>query len=119
MVPRRNIWGTKASGEQGTMASNVAVRRAPWREKVLRVAARSGGMIAGIALVAAALLMALAMLSYHRADSALNTVSGGAPLNWIGTLPADSVCSHSVETWNEYVVLFVLGSNLRVGVSRT
>jgi S-DNA-T family DNA segregation ATPase FtsK/SpoIIIE len=67
------------------MASSAAMRSAPWREKVLRVMARSGGMIAGLALIAAALLLALAMVSYRRSDSALNTVSGGATLNWIGT----------------------------------
>src|SRR5450755_588623 len=37
------------------------------------------------------------------------------PLNWIGTLPADSVCSHCVETLNEYVVALVFGSIFRVG----
>ncbi len=67
------------------MASNVAVRRAPWREKVLRAAARSGGVVAGIALIAAAILMALALISYRRSDSALNTISGGPVQNWIGT----------------------------------
>jgi len=66
------------------MASNVAVRRAPWREKLLRVAARSGGMIAGIALILLAVLLVLALVSYRRSDSALNTVAGGPTLNWIG-----------------------------------
>jgi S-DNA-T family DNA segregation ATPase FtsK/SpoIIIE len=41
-------------------------------------------MIAGFALIAAAVLLALAMVSYRRSDSALNTVSGSATLNWIG-----------------------------------
>ncbi|HLZ79799.1 MAG TPA: DNA translocase FtsK 4TM domain-containing protein, partial [Sphingomonas sp.] len=67
------------------MASKVAVRRAPWREKILRIAARSGGMIAGFALIAAALLLAVALASYHRSDSALNTVAGGVPQNWLAT----------------------------------
>ena len=67
------------------MASNVAVRRAPWRERVLRAAARSGGVVAGIALIAAAILMALALVSYRRSDSALNTIAGGPVQNWIGT----------------------------------
>src|SRR5262249_1410244 len=74
----------EASGEQGTMASNVAVRRAPWRERVLRVAARSGGLIAGFALIATAILLAVALTSYHRSHSALNTLSGGAPQNLLG-----------------------------------
>ncbi|WBO22567.1 FtsK/SpoIIIE family DNA translocase [Sphingomonas abietis] len=70
------------------MAGSVAVRAAPWREKVVRVLARSSGVIAGVALVAVALLLAVALASYHRSDSAINTVSGGLTLNWIGPIGA-------------------------------
>jgi S-DNA-T family DNA segregation ATPase FtsK/SpoIIIE len=70
------------------MAGSVAVRQAPWREKMAQAVARSGGVIIGLALIAGALLLAVALASYHRADSALNTVSGGQTLNWIGSVGA-------------------------------
>ncbi len=66
------------------MASKVAVRGAPWRERIVSAVARSGGIVAGIALILAAILFAVALATYHRSDSALNTVAGGPPLNWIG-----------------------------------
>ena len=85
----RNIWGTYGpSGELVGMAGSVAVRQAPWREKIAQAIARSSSMIIGLALIAAALLLATALASYHRADSALNTVSGGQTLNWIGPIGA-------------------------------
>jgi len=70
------------------MAGSVAVRQAPWREKMAQAIARSGGVIIGLALVVGALLLAVALASYHRSDSALNTVSGGQTLNWIGPVGA-------------------------------
>jgi S-DNA-T family DNA segregation ATPase FtsK/SpoIIIE len=70
------------------MASSVAVGAGPWREKIAQGLARSGGVILGVALIAAALLLAIALASYHRADSAINTVSGGQTLNWIGPIGA-------------------------------
>ncbi|PXA84378.1 cell division protein FtsK [Nostoc sp. 3335mG] len=70
------------------MAGSVAVRQAPWREKLAQAITRSSSMIIGAALVVAALLLAVSLASYHRADSALNTVSGGATLNWIGPIGA-------------------------------
>jgi DNA segregation ATPase FtsK/SpoIIIE, S-DNA-T family len=71
------------------MAASVAMRGGtPWREKVARALSRSGGIAIGVGLVAASVLLALAMISYHRADSAINTVSGGATLNWLGAAGA-------------------------------
>jgi S-DNA-T family DNA segregation ATPase FtsK/SpoIIIE len=66
------------------MAGSVAVRAAPWRERVAQGIARSGGMIVGVALVACALLLAIALATYHRSDPAINTASAGPPLNWLG-----------------------------------
>jgi len=66
------------------MASNVAVRGAPWRERIVSAVMRSSGIVAGIALILAAILFAVALATYHRSDPALNTVAGGPPLNWIG-----------------------------------
>jgi S-DNA-T family DNA segregation ATPase FtsK/SpoIIIE len=66
------------------MASKIAVHGAPWRERIVLAVTRSGGIVAGIALILAALLFAVALATYHRSDPALNTVAGGPPLNWIG-----------------------------------
>nr|WP_254447710.1 DNA translocase FtsK 4TM domain-containing protein [Sphingomonas sp. ID1715] len=41
-------------------------------------------MAGAIALAAGAFLLALALVSYHPSDSAINTAAGGAPQNWVG-----------------------------------
>src|SRR3569623_1002070 len=64
------------------MASRA--RPALWRETVKAGAARSGQLIAALALYAAALLMAIALASYHSGDPSFNTASGGPALNWLG-----------------------------------
>ena len=59
--------------------------RAPaWRERLTQAGARGGGIAWGVALIAAAIMLALALASYHRADAALNTAAGGPTLNWMG-----------------------------------
>lgn len=55
-----------------------------WRETVKAGAVRSGALIAAIALFVATLLMALALVSYHASDPALNTASGAYPANFVG-----------------------------------
>ena len=64
------------------MASRA--RPALWRETVKAGAARSGQLIAALGLYAAALLMAIALASYHSGDPSFNTASGGPALNWLG-----------------------------------
>jgi len=64
------------------MASRA--RPALWRETVKAGAARSGQLIAALALYAAAALMAIALASYHSGDPSFNTASGGPALNWLG-----------------------------------
>ena len=64
------------------MASRV--QPALWRETVKAGAVRSGALIAAIALFVATLLMALALVSYHASDPALNTASGAYPANFVG-----------------------------------
>jgi S-DNA-T family DNA segregation ATPase FtsK/SpoIIIE len=64
------------------MASRA--RPALWRETVKAGAARSGQLIAALALYAAAGLMAIALASYHSGDPSFNTASGGPALNWLG-----------------------------------
>ena len=64
------------------MASRA--RPALWRETVKAGAARSGQLIAALALYAATALMAIALVSYHSGDPSFNTASGGPALNWLG-----------------------------------
>jgi S-DNA-T family DNA segregation ATPase FtsK/SpoIIIE len=66
------------------MASNVAARGAPWRDRLARGLARSGGVAAGVALIAVAILIVLALVSYRRSDPAINTDAGGPAMNWLG-----------------------------------
>ncbi len=55
-----------------------------WRETVKAGAVRSGAVIAAVALMLAALVMALALASYHAGDPAMNTASGGPAENLLG-----------------------------------
>jgi len=64
------------------MASRA--RPALWRETVKAGAARSGQLLAALALYTAAALMAIALASYHSGDPSFNTASGGPALNWLG-----------------------------------
>ncbi|MDQ2878525.1 MAG: DNA translocase FtsK 4TM domain-containing protein [Pseudomonadota bacterium] len=65
------------------MASRA--RPALWRETVKAGATRSGVLIAALALVLAALLMTLAVATYHSGDASFDTAAGSAPENWLGT----------------------------------
>lgn len=56
-----------------------------WRETVKAGAARSGALIGAIAIVAAAILVLIALVTYHPGDPSLNTASGGPAENWLGT----------------------------------
>jgi DNA segregation ATPase FtsK/SpoIIIE, S-DNA-T family len=55
-----------------------------WRETVKAGAVRSGALVTSLVLFLAALLMTLALASYHASDAALNTASGEAPANLAG-----------------------------------
>ncbi|MBA3897650.1 MAG: DNA translocase FtsK 4TM domain-containing protein, partial [Sphingomonadaceae bacterium] len=67
------------------MASRAVSARAPaWRETVRRGALRSGAIVGAIALLAATLIVALALVSYHPSDPSMNTAAGGPAANWIG-----------------------------------
>ncbi len=55
-----------------------------WRETMKAGAVRSGALIASAALFAVTSLLALALASYHPADPAINTASGGAAANLVG-----------------------------------
>ena len=56
-----------------------------WRETVKAGAVRSGALIGAIAIVIGAVLMLVALATYHSGDPSLNTASGGPAENWLGT----------------------------------
>ncbi|MEP7006677.1 MAG: DNA translocase FtsK 4TM domain-containing protein [Sphingomonas bacterium] len=55
-----------------------------WRETMKAGAARSGALIGAIAIMIAAILMLIALATYHSGDPSLNTASGGPAQNWLG-----------------------------------
>jgi len=55
-----------------------------WRETVKAGAARSGALIGAIAIMIGAILMLIALATYHSGDPSLNTASGGPAENWLG-----------------------------------
>ncbi len=55
-----------------------------WRETVKAGAARSGALIGAIAIVIAAILVLVSLVTYHSGDPSLNTASGGPAENWLG-----------------------------------
>jgi S-DNA-T family DNA segregation ATPase FtsK/SpoIIIE len=59
-------------------------RLAQWRSGVKQGMRRSGALLLGGAMGALALLVALALISYHPTDPSLNTAAAGPVRNWIG-----------------------------------
>lgn len=55
-----------------------------WRETMKAGAARSGALIGAIAIMIGAILMLIALATYHSGDPSLNTASGGPTQNWLG-----------------------------------
>ncbi|MEO7691762.1 MAG: DNA translocase FtsK 4TM domain-containing protein, partial [Sphingomonas sp.] len=54
------------------------------RETMKAGAARSGALIGAIAIMIGAILMLIALATYHSGDPSLNTASGGPARNWLG-----------------------------------
>jgi len=55
-----------------------------WRETMKAGAARSGALIGAIAIMIGAILMLIALATYHSGDPSLNTAAGGPAQNWLG-----------------------------------
>ena len=55
-----------------------------WRETMKAGAARSGALIGAITIMISAILMLIALATYHSGDPSLNTASGGPAQNWLG-----------------------------------
>jgi S-DNA-T family DNA segregation ATPase FtsK/SpoIIIE len=60
-------------------------RIAQWREGSKRLARRSGGFVAGVALSLAAVFALVALVTYRPSDPSLNTAAGGPVGNWMGS----------------------------------
>jgi DNA segregation ATPase FtsK/SpoIIIE, S-DNA-T family len=71
------------------MASRAKVIQMPvWRDAVKRGAVRSGTLVGSVALIIAAMLVTLALVSYRPSDPAMNTAAAGPANNWVGGLGA-------------------------------
>ena len=55
-----------------------------WGERLRAGFRRAGELAAGAALIAVALAVALALVTYHPSDPAINTAAAGPVLNWAG-----------------------------------
>ncbi|HEV2079836.1 MAG TPA: DNA translocase FtsK 4TM domain-containing protein [Allosphingosinicella sp.] len=66
-------------------------RLAQWRSGLNRGARRSGELVGGAALIVAAVLLLLALVSYRPSDPALNTSAAGPVNNWMG--PSGAIAS--------------------------
>ena len=66
----------------------MATRAPAFREAVKRGAIRSGAMLGAVALMGGAVLLTLALASYHPSDASLNTAAGGPAHNLVGGLGA-------------------------------
>jgi len=71
------------------MASRASQDRVPvWRDAVKRGAVRSGALAGALTLIVAAMLVLLALVTYHPSDPSLSTAAGGPPANWLGQIGA-------------------------------
>ena len=66
----------------------MATRAPAFREAVKRGAIRSGAMLGAVALMGGAVLLTLALASYHPSDASMNTAAGGPAHNLVGGLGA-------------------------------
>ena len=65
-------------------SSGMAMERPAWRDRARAGARRSWSALIGGAMVVLAAFVALALVSYHGSDNALNTAAEGATGNWLG-----------------------------------
>jgi DNA segregation ATPase FtsK/SpoIIIE, S-DNA-T family len=75
----------------------MASRAPVWRETMKRGVIRSGSMLGAGALMLGAVLLTLALASYHPSDPSLNTAAGGAARNLVGSIGAYT--SDILYTW--------------------
>src|ERR1044072_8942473 len=93
-----NIWGTLRMAA-ATAQRDSPGRLAQWRDGSRRLARRSRGLFARLALIALALFALVALVSYHPSDPSLNTDAAGPVRNWMGGAGA----------WSSDFLLVLLG----------
>lgn len=84
----------------------MATRAPAFRDAVKRGAKRSGAMLAAIALMIGAVLLVLALASYHPSDPSMNTAAGGPVRNLMGD-PGAWISDLLLWTLGPAVALFV------------
>jgi S-DNA-T family DNA segregation ATPase FtsK/SpoIIIE len=65
------------------MAARAKRQSPQWGTHMRRGAIRSGALLGAVGLTASALLLALALISYHPSDPSLNTAAGDVTRNWV------------------------------------
>jgi DNA segregation ATPase FtsK/SpoIIIE, S-DNA-T family len=84
----------------------MATRAPAFRDAVKRGARRSGAMIAAVGLMLGAVILVLALATYHPSDPSMNTAAGGPARNLIGGAGA-WVADMLLWTLGPAVALFV------------
>ena len=77
----------------------MASRAPNWRDSIKKGAVRSGSILGSLGLLTAAVLLTLALVSYHPSDPSLNTAAGGPAVNLLAEPGA----------WIADLLLFTLG----------
>jgi S-DNA-T family DNA segregation ATPase FtsK/SpoIIIE len=81
-------------------------KKAQWRDGLQRRARRSGAFTSGAALIAFALLLLLALISYHPSDPSFNTAAAGPVRNWLGS-PGAYASDLMLSLWGPLSVLLL------------
>jgi S-DNA-T family DNA segregation ATPase FtsK/SpoIIIE len=90
-----------------TVARNARQeKKAQWRAGLQRRARRSGAFTSGAALIAFALLLLLALVSYHPTDPSFNTAAAGPVRNWLGA-PGAYASDLLLSLWGPPVALLL------------
>ncbi len=84
----------------------MASRAPEWRESVKRGAIRSGTLLGAVALALAAIVLVLALASYHPSDPSMNTAAGGPTRNLLG-LPGAWMADFLLWSFGPAIGLFV------------
>lgn len=84
----------------------LVVVESGWKSRVREAGRRSSARAIGLALIALAVALLLAMASYRPSDSALNTVSGEPLRNWLGA-PGAIASDLLFTLWGPAAVLFL------------
>ena len=77
-----------------------------WRDAVKRGAVRSGALVGSVVMIIAALLIAVALITYRPSDPALSTAAAGPANNWVGAVGA-YMCDALLSLAGPAVILLV------------